>query len=127
MKAEAVMDELMDLRQTVSRLHDPDIICAEVGENTRTRIHLHVSGDPTEIVRDIGLGLIDVDDDWDPAWTRYSINDSNGVEVYWLKMKEAPDAATSGAPEENKMETTAAEIISQGNEEVKEAHHEINH
>lgn len=126
MKAEAVMDELMDLRQTVSRLHDPDIITAEVGEYRPARVHLQITGDPTDVIRDIGTGLIDVDEDWDPAWTRCSINDINGVEVYWLKMKEAPDAATSGAPKDM-METTAEGIISQGNEEVKEAHHEINH
>ena len=127
MKAEAVMDALMDLQQTIKRLHDPDIITAEVGEYRPPRVHLQITGDPTDVIRDIGTGLIDVDEDWDPAWIYKSMTDITGVEVYWLEMKKAPDAATSGAPEENKMETTATGIIPQGNEEVKEAHHEINH
>ena len=126
MKADMVLDALMDLQATVKRLHDPDIITAEVGEYRPPRVHLQITGDPTDIIRDIGTGLIDVDDDWDPAWIYKSMTDITGVEVYWLEMKKAPDAATSGAPED-KMETTATGIISQGNEEVKEAHHEINH
>lgn len=97
MTAERVMDELMELRRTVGRLHDPHVIAVEVGDYRPARIHLHVTGEPAEIIQDIGLGLIDKYEESDPEWDYFSITDTNGVEVYWLKMKAAPEAGTSEA------------------------------
>ena len=116
MKAELVLDALIDLPQTIKRLHDPDIITAEVGGYRPARVNLLMIGDPTEVIRDIGTGLIDVDEDWDPAWTQKTMTDINGVEVYWLEQKKAPDAATSEGPREN----DGIVITSDDEEEVKE-------
>lgn len=119
--AEYVMDGLMELRRTVSRLHDADIIDVDIKDYIgMPRVFLYLRGDPTEVIRDIGNGLIDVDDTWDEKWDRCSITDTNGVEVFWLTPKtKAPDAATSGAiAEENTVDGNHS--IASGNDEVKE-------
>lgn len=123
MTAERVMDELMELRRTVGRLHEPHIIAVEVGDYRPARIHLHVTGDPTEIIQDIGLGLIDKDEESDPEWDYFSITDTNGVEVYWLKMKAAPEAGTSEAAEKGEIvqESLSPSIIGDSEKDVKEA------
>lgn len=123
MKAEIVMDELLELRRTIGRLHDPEIISVEVGDLRPARVHLHITGDPTEIIRDIGLGLIDKGDDTDPAWEYFSITDTNGVEVFWLKMKAAPEAGTSKAANEGESgrESLSPSIIGDPERNVKEA------
>lgn len=120
MKADMLLDALIDLQQTIKRLHDPDIITAEVGEYRPARVHLQIIGDPTEVIRDIGTGLIDVDEDWHEDWIYNRMTDINGVEVYWLEQKKAPDAATSEGPREN----DGTNIISDAEEEVKEDRHE---
>lgn len=121
MKAEIVMDELLELRRTIGRLHDPDIISVEVGDHRPARVHLHITGDPTEIIRDIGLGLIDKGDDNDPAWEYFSITDTNGVEVFWLKMKAAPEAGTSEAANDEAGANCYPSILDEKTPNVKEA------
>ena len=95
MRAEYVTDRLRDLIETVKRLHDPNILSLNIGNYSLDGIHLQIEGDPTPVICDIGLGLIDRDEEWDEEWTRCSMNDINGVTVYWLEKKETPDAATS--------------------------------
>jgi len=123
LQPEYVMDGLMELRRTVSRLHDADIITVDLQDYIgMPRVHLHLRGDQTAVIRDIGNGLIDVDDEWDKDWTRYSITDTNGVEVFWFQpKKKAPDAATSGA---NEGDADGDSSISPDVDEVKEDNYE---
>lgn len=122
MTAERVMDELMELRRTVGRLNEPHIITVEVGDYRPARIHLHVTGDPTEIIQDIGHGLIDKDEEGNLEWDYFSITDINGVEVYWLKMKAAPEAGTSEAAGErgSSQESLSHSILMGAERNVKE-------
>lgn len=110
MTAKEVLNDLLELRMTIERLHDANIITAEVGGMRPARIQLHVTGDPTEIIRGIGLGLIDVDNDTYVNWTRYSITDINGVVVEWLRKREAPDASPSEAKKEGDADGTTESI-----------------
>lgn len=119
MKAELVLDELMDYAETIKRLHDPIILSVCLGETLRG-IHLQIHGDPTPVICDIGVGLIDRVEDWHEDWIYNRMTDINGVEVYWLELKKAPDAATSEGPRDN----DGTDIISDDEEEVKEDHHE---
>ena len=121
MKADMVLDALIDLQQTIKRLHDPDIITAEVGEYRPARVHLQIIGDPTEVIRDIGTGLIDVDEDWHEDRIYNRMTDINGVEVCWLEQKKAPDAATS---ETNDGDIDGANTIAPVESDVKEDSHE---
>lgn len=120
MKADMVLDALAELQQTIKRLHDPEILTAEVGEYRPARILLHMRGDPTETIQDIGLGLINKDDEIYTEFSLCHMDDINGVRVEWLERKKAPDAATSEGPRDN----DGIDIISKPEGEVKEDHHE---
>lgn len=123
MKAEIVMDELMELRRTIGRLHDPYIISVNIDEARAPRVHLHMESEPDAVIRGIGLGLIDRDTEWDPEWDQWSITDTNGVEVFWLIKKAAPEAGTSEAAEkgETGQESLSPSIIGDSERAVKEA------
>lgn len=96
MRAEQAIDELFDVIRTVEKLHDPDIATIMVDGKSESKIYINITGDPTETIYDVGLGLIDVDHNCLDGFDRFSVTDINGVEVVWVE-KKAPDAATSGA------------------------------
>ena len=124
MNADMVLDALAELQQTIKRMHDPEILTAEVGEYRPARILLHMRGDPTETIQDIGLGLINK---YDEIYTEFSLchmDDINGVRVEWLEMKKAPDAATS---ETNDGDIDGTNTIAPVESDVKEDSHESNH
>lgn len=119
MRAEEVRDELLDMAQTITRLHDANILSVDIGNFELDGIHLRITGDPTPVICDIGLGLIDRDEDWHENWVKCSMTDINGIMVYWLEQKETPDAATSEASG-GKMETADTGSITRIGPDVKE-------
>lgn len=121
MKADMVLDALIDLQQTIKRLHDPEILTAEVGEYRPARILLHMRDDLTETIQDIGLGLINKDDEIYTEFSLCHMDDINGVRVEWLEMKKAPDAATS---ETNDGDIDGTNTIAPVESDVKEDSHE---
>lgn len=121
MKAEKVMDELMDIRRTIGKLHNPEILSIVISESIRANVHLYITGDPTEIIAEIGNGLIDVDEEWDTECARCSMIDTNGVEVYWLKWKAAPEAGTSEAAKDEAGANCYPSIVDDDIPIVKEA------
>lgn len=125
MTGEQVIGELMALRHTVEKLKDPDILSVNVYDGQST-VQLHLIGDPTEVLGGaIGNDLYRVEHDRPEGWDRCSINDTNGVEVFWLvERKAAPDVAASRAEEEDEViieyTDSSCTIIGAGGQKVKE-------
>lgn len=124
MTGEQVIGELMALRHTVEKLKDPYILSADVYSDQST-VHLRVDGDPTEVLGGaIGNDLYRVEHDRPEGWDRCSITDTNGVEVFWLERKAAPDVAASRAEEEKEViieyTDSSCTIIGAGGQKVKE-------
>lgn len=124
MTGEQVIGELMALRHTVEKLTDPDILSVNVYDG-QSIVQLHLIGDPTEVLGGaIGNDLYHVEHDRPEGWDRCSITDTNGVEVFWLERKAAPDVAASRAEEEEEVileyTNSSCTIIGAGGRKVKE-------
>jgi len=102
MTAEKAQDLLFDVYHTIGKMKDPNIISVDLFYDG-PRVHLYCE-DENEFCDmlngSIGLDLYHVEEDWREDLARYSIEDTNGVEVFFLKRKTAPDEATSEAAEE---------------------------